>query len=114
MTIQRKWWRRLWIYQTKRMIFEEFASSPIGMIPEAKKIIQSPIASVNTISGILYPIYGIGDIGDTIKSGRYKGWNKYGRNVLKYSVPFYNQLDQLVHMDREDAMYSVFNIGPSN
>lgn len=109
-----KWWRRLWICQTKRMIFEEFASSPIGMIPEAKKIIQSPIAFVNTISGILYPIYGIGDIGDTIKSGRYKGWNKYGRNVLKYSVPFYNQLDQLVHMDSEDAMYSVFNIGPSN
>jgi hypothetical protein len=101
---------RFWMYNVKRMQFETFAATPLGVIPESKKIIQSPIPAINTVDGLLYPINGIiaGDPWDTIERGRYEGWNKYGRNLLWYTVPFYKQVDQLMHMDEEDAVFTIF------
>lgn len=108
---KKEWWYRMWIYQVKRLILDETASVPWGMPGEAKTIIQSPVASVNTVNAILYPFIGLtnGDLGHTLESGRYKGWNKYGRNLLKYTVPFYGQIDQLAHMDEEDYIFNMFN-----
>ena len=107
---KKEWWYRMWIYQVKRLILDERASVPWGMPQEAKTIIQSPVASINTVNAILYPFIGLtnGDVHDTLKAGRYKGWNKYYRNLLKYTVPFYGQIDQLAHMDEEDYIYSMF------
>ena len=104
------YWIRFWMYNVKRMQFETFAATPLGVIPESRKIIQSPIPAINTVDGLLYPINGIvaGDPWDTIEQGRYEGWNKYARNLLWYSVPFYKQVDQLMHMDEEDAVFTIF------
>lgn len=108
---KKEWWYRMWIYQVKRLILDETASVPWGIPGEAKTIIQSPVASINTVNAILYPFVGLtnGDVSSTLKSGRYKGWNKYGRNLLKYTVPFYGQIDQLMHMDEEDYIFNMFN-----
>jgi len=100
---------RLWMYVVKRCLFDEKATTVWGFPSEAKTIINNPIASVQTMAGLLYPIVGITDIKDTIKSGRYEGWNKYARNVLKYTVPFYSQIDQLLNMDTEDYVFGVFS-----
>lgn len=108
---KKEWWYRMWIYQVKRLILDETASVPWGIPSEAKTIIQSPVASVNTVNAIMYPFIGLtnGDLTHTIESGRHEGWNKYGRNLLKYTVPFYGQIDQLAHMDEEDYIFNMFN-----
>ena len=106
---KREYWYRMWIYQVKRLILDEEASMPWGIPNEGITLLDSPVASVKTFNGILYPFTGLlkGDLGKTIQSGRYEGWNKYGRNLLK-NAPFYNQIDQLLHMDEEDYVFSVF------
>lgn len=105
---KKDFWRRMWIYQTKRAIMETRASVPWGIPQEMTKMINSPIAATNTVNALLYPFMGISHVNETIESGRYKGWNKYGRNMLKYWVPFYNQIDQLMTMDTDDAQFGVF------
>ena len=100
---------RLWQYTLKRCLFDEIASLPTGAVTEIKTIMNNPIASFQTINGLLYPIMGLADIDDTIKSGRFKGQNKYWRNVKKYTIPFYGQVDQLLHIGTEDYAFQVFD-----
>lgn len=106
---KKEFWTRMWIYQTKRAIMDTRGSSPYGIPMEMTKMINSPMAATNTVNALMYPVVGLPDLNDTIKSGRYKGWNKYGRNMLKYWVPFYNQIDQLEHMGEDESVFAVFN-----
>lgn len=106
---KKEFWYRMFIYQTKRLKLDLEAGTPIGAIINGKTILNSPIAAVNTINGWIYPFFGLEDINDTIQSGPYKGWNKYFRNVLKYTVPFYNQIDQLMRMDEDESVFSIFD-----
>lgn len=103
-----EFWYRLWLYVVKRCLFDEKAATIPGAIIEAKTIINNPIASAQTVAGILYPILGIMDAGETIESGRYKGWNKYARNIIKYTIPFYSQIDQLINIGTESGMFQTF------
>ena len=82
---------RVWMYVVKRCLFDEIAATLPGAIIEGKTIINNPLASAQTVAGLLYPLYGLlyGDFFETIKSGRHKGENKGWRNVWKYTVPFY-------------------------
>lgn len=107
---KKEFWYRMWIYQVKRLILDERASVPWGIPKEGITLLDSPVASIKTINGILYPVTGLmqGDASKTLQSGRYKGWNKYGRNLLK-NAPFYNQIDQLLHMDEENYVFSIFD-----
>lgn len=105
---KKDFWMRMWIYQTKRAIMETKGSTPYGLPFEMDKLINSPIAATNTVNTLLYPFVGLGDLNQTIKSGKYKGWNKYGRNMLKV-LPFYGQIDQLQNMDEDPSIFSVFN-----
>lgn len=100
---------RLWILNTKRMLQETKAAMPIGAITEFGRVIDSPFPAMSTVSGLLYPITGIKDIDDVIQRGRYKGWNKYWRNILWYTVPFYKQIDQLLNLAQENSMFAVYD-----
>lgn len=102
---------RLLQYILKRTTFDVKASLPFGAVTEATTMMQNPFASVRTMQGLLYPVYGLIslDFLKTIQSGRYAGWNKYGRNLLKYTLPFYHQVDQLLHIAEEDAAFAVFD-----
>lgn len=106
---KKEFWHRMWIYQTKRAIMDVRGSTPYGVPMEMTKLINSPMAATNTVNALMYPFVGLGDLDDTIRSGRYKGWNKYGRNMLKYWTPFYNQIDQLQYMDEDESVFAVFN-----
>ena len=112
---KREYWYRMAIYQVRRLILDEEASIPPipfltgGFVSEGVKLLNSPVASVKTFNGILYPITGVRDINKTIQSGRYEGWNKYLRNVLKLSVPFYNQIDQTIHLGDEGYSFAIFD-----
>lgn len=106
---KKEFWTRMWIYQTKRAIMDVRGSTPYGIPREITKIINSPVAATNTVNAMMYPVVGLPDVTETIKSGRYRGWNKYGRNMLKYWTPFYNQIDQLNNMGEDEAVFAVFN-----
>lgn len=101
---------RFWMYNIKRMQSETLSAMPLGIFSESKKLIKTPIPAITTINGLMYPITGLmaGDFMDTLERGRYEGWNKYARNILWYSVPFYKQVDQLVNMAEEDAVFTIF------
>ena len=105
---KRDFFARVWMYEMKRILFDEKAATPWGAVMEAKTIIQSPIAAAKTMSGLLYPIFGISDIGQTVKSGRHKGENRYLKNIKKYTLPFYGQTEQLFYLDEDDYMFDVF------
>lgn len=106
---KKEFWTRMWIYQTKRAIMDVRGSTPYGVPMEMTKMINSPMAATNTINALMYPVVGLPDIDKQIKSGRYRGWNKYGRNMLKYWAPFYNHIDQLQHMDEDESVFTVFD-----
>lgn len=105
---KKDFWMRMWIYQTKRAIVDFNGSQPLGIPMEITTILNSPIAATNTVNALMYPFTGLDDINETIQRGDYAGWNKYGRNMLKYWVPFYNQIDQLSKMDEDEAVFAVF------
>ena len=105
---KKEFWHRMWIYQTKRAIMDVRGSTPYGLPMEMTKMINSPVAATNTVNALMYPFIGLPDINKKVKSGRYKGWNKYGRNIIKYWVPFYNQIDQLEHMGEDESVFTVF------
>ena len=109
-------WRRWWIYQTRRMIMDTEASMPNPyMLNQIVTIIQSPFGAVSTMTGLLYVFFGLtnGDITETIKSGVNKGDNKYFRNILRYTLPVFKDIEQMQNMDTDNSIFQVFNISPS-
>jgi hypothetical protein len=87
---KREFWTRMWIYQTKRALMDVRGSTPYGIPIEMNKLINSPISATNTVNAMMYPFVGLEDLDETVKRGRYRGWNKYGRNMLRYWAPHYN------------------------
>ena len=106
---KKEWWMRMWIYQTKRAITDVNGSTPWGVPMEMNTLINSPIAASNVVNAFLYPFAGIGDIDETIKSGKHKGENRYIRNITKYLVPFYGQIEQLSEMGEDNGVFQVFD-----
>lgn len=106
---------RFMIYQLRRLIMDIEASIPPiigltgGVAKEGTTLAQTPFAFVKTVNGLLYPITGIGEAFDTYKTGRNKGKNKYLVKLKKNTLPFYGQIDQLLHMDTEDYIFNVFD-----
>ena len=82
--------------------------NPIGMIGTVQGITERPLPVLSTINSLLYPILGLPQITETIKSGPYKGWNKYGRNVLKYTIPFWDQIEKMKRFEEDDEAFNVF------
>ena len=114
---KKEFWRRWWIYQTKRALLDTEASMPLPQaIANSLTILNSPMASIGVMNSLLYSIYGIynGDITTDIKSGEYKGWNKYARNMVKYNLPFFKDWEQMQKMDTDDSIFKVFEASPSN
>lgn len=114
---KKEFWRRFWIYQTKRAILDTEASLPAPQaISSALTVLNSPMASLNTMNSLLYTFYGItnGDIVTTIKSGDHKGENKYWRNMVKYNVPVFKDIEQMQKMAEDETIFKVFENSPSN
>ena len=110
-----------WATLLLKRTFSEFSAGlPIGLLTETYRITQNPLPPLVSVTGLIYPITGIvkgdlisrDDFGDItwtkIESGRYTGWNKYLRNLLWYTVPFYKQIDQLTHITEEDSLYQAY------
>ena len=105
---KKEWLMRMFIYQTKRAITDINGSTPWGIPMEMNTLINSPIAASNVVNSFIYPFAGIRDINETIKSGKHKGENRYFRNIKKYLIPFYGQIEQLGEMDTDNGVFQVF------
>lgn len=112
---KKEFWRRWWIYQTKRMILDTEASmpNPWWLATQGLTLMNSPFGGLQTASSLMYIVGGLGDIDETIQSGPYKGWNKYLRNFTKYTLPFFKDFEQMQKMDTDDAIFKVFDTSPS-
>ena len=114
---KQEFWRRWWIYQTRRMILDTEASMPhIKNFSNWMTVMNAPMASINTMNSLLYMFYGLtnGDLFEEIQSGDHAGENKYLRNVIKYDLPFFKDWEQMQNMDTDDAIFTIFDTSPSN
>lgn len=112
---KKEFWRRWWIYQTRRMIMDTEAAMPVPqMFYQFIGIMQSPFGGISTLNSLLYILYGFPDAFETIKSGDHKGENKYLRNVIRYDLPFFKDMEQMRNMSTDDSIFKVFEQSPSN
>mgnify|MGYP006872974119 CR=1 FL=1 len=112
---KKEFWRRFLIYQNRRMIMETQASMPNPkMLSNILTIVQSPIASTNTLNAFLYVYYGLfnGDVNEKLKSGPDKGKNKYVRNICKYVFPFYKDYQTIKNLPTKDNSFLIFEDSP--
>lgn len=114
---KREYWRRFWIYQTKRALTETEATLPIpSAIGNIMTILNSPMAAMNTANSFFYLFTGIPDLikGEQIQSGDYKGEYKYWRNLKKYLLPGYKDYEQMKNLGEDDTIFKVFDTSPAN
>ena len=118
---KREVWRRWFIYEVRRMTLEAEASMPVPKaISSGLTMLNSPMAGVSTLNSLLYTLcYGPfnGDLfgpDSTIKSGKYKGENRYWRNVQKYMFPVFKDIEKIQKMGEDEAIFQVFKDTPSN
>lgn len=114
---KKEFWRRWWIYQTRRMLTETEASMPgLRMGSSILTILQSPMAGINTMNSLLYVLWGLtnGDLFEEIQSGKHKGENRYMRNIIKYDLPFFKDWERIQDFDTDDSLFKVFDLSPSN
>lgn len=105
---KKEFWYRMAMYQVRRLKMETMASVPVLMLTEIVNMLNSPVAATNTINSLLYMFVGLPDVAKKVKRGKYKGWNLYVANMYKYFIPFTNQIDQLMNMDEDDAIFAIF------
>lgn len=103
-----KWGERMVSYQLKRLKLETGASIPwLSLIDNAFTLIQSPAASINTFNNML-DLLKVWNIGTTIQTGRYKGWDTYVRDLTQ-TIPLYAQINRVFDLKNEDYLFTLFN-----
>lgn len=106
------WAYRNLMYQTKRMLMETRASTPLsgfgpqGFMENTLNILNSPIAAVATIEDIV-SLMDLSKLFITIEGGRYDGENLYLHN-LKRRVPYVGQIMRQAKIGEEDYIFQVF------
>lgn len=103
------WYKRWLVYCLQRMKLEAGASVPItpSFLENIWSILKSPfpaIKSFNNIADLLW----LPNIFNEIESGRYKGWNKYMKDMVEL-IPLYGQFRKAVDINTEDYMFKVLN-----
>ena len=104
------WAMRDLIYQLKRMQMETMASDPFafyGFVDNIIKLLNSPVAAVKTVERISH-IVKLTDLFETIESGKYKGENRYFRNLEK-DLPFYGHIIKAIEFGDSDDLFKLFN-----
>lgn len=103
------WYKRWLSYCLQRMKLEAGASVPItpSFLENIWSILKSPapaIKSFNNIADILW----LPNIFNEIESGRYKGWNRYMKDLVEL-IPIYGQINKVIDINTEDYMFTVLN-----
>lgn len=109
---------RWWKYEMMRLFMEEKASSPIGMVLESNKIINTPLPMLSVLWGFAYPIIGLidGDYKKTVNKGKFAGQNKYWATIKKRTFPFslIGDIEGIIYEIREGIDEDRFKVGQRN
>ena len=114
---KKEFWRRWWIYQTKRMITDTEAGLPMPQLfNSGMTILNSPMAGIPTITALMYTVAGLynGDVFTEIQSGKHKGENRYIRNMIKYNLPLFKDIEKMENFDEDDSLFKVFDYNLGN
>lgn len=106
-------WYRMFMYQVKRALMDERASTPTGLYSEIWTIIQDPLPIARAAKDLAYPITGLMtlDFKDTLgPTSPDAGENKYWRNIKKNTLKFPYQIEETINGISDDT----FNIFENN
>lgn len=104
------WLTRFLIYLEKRLTTEAIAATPVGVVTEAKSIVKNPVLSISTLSGLMYPITGLVEIGDTYETGKYAGESKYLHKIATKTLPFYKDYLKLTELEDDSSYITYFDL----
>ena len=99
------------VYQLKRLKQDTKAATPLGALTEVNSILGNLFPLLSTIRKTLYPLVGLsnGDIFKEVTKGNHKGENRYMRNIKKYFIPYWDQIEQMLDLEDEDDVFKVFD-----
>lgn len=101
--------KRLTAYQIQRLRTEigaMFVLYPPTFLQNAMNILDSPAAATSTLEA-LTGLLDITDMFETVKTGRFKGWNKWLRNAYRVT-PIYN-VQKVIDMQDYNYIFNTFN-----
>lgn len=102
---QDEWMYRMLIYQVRRALLDIKGGTPIFLPFEATTLINNPISATATFTSLLYPFFGIPDLwADDIQSGPYKGWNRFAYKFMRYTVPYWYQIEQMIRLGEDESL----------
>ena len=108
---KKEFYRRVAIYQVKRMLLDYESAMPHPRMPLSFiTILNSPMAAITTLNGLLYLVFGYEDINEEIKTGPHKGENKYWRTIKKNTLPGFKHWEQIQEMDKSEDIFHVFKL----
>jgi len=84
-------------------------TSVLGAWQEIKTMINQPVAAISTVNALLYPILGVGDIGDKVSKGKYKGMDKYLYGIKTYTIPWWSGIEKTIDFENQDNVFTIFN-----
>lgn len=104
-----EWGERMLAYQLKRMKMETGASIPWPptLFNNALTIIQSPAAAINSCNNIL-GLLEFWNMWHEIESGRYKGWTKWEKNLVK-ATPIVGNVLKTIDLKDEEYIFAIFD-----
>ena len=105
------------MYQVRRSMLDLAAGMPTPYIVSSNlTILNSPMAGLNTLNGLLYMVYGLfnGDLFSTYKQGSHKGENKYIRKASRALLPFIKDYEQMKDLTEKSNLFNVFDMTPKN
>lgn len=102
----------------------EMSSANILLPNTYFETISSPIMALGTVTSSI-KLLNLGDIGETVESGKYAGQDKYVSNIMKatwlknlYTVSSADAIKQTrtsyLHFNTNDSLYHVFSLIPSH
>ena len=113
---------QLTAYMTLRTL-NEASSASYGLLDNYYQALQNPVQTLQILkdgSNLL----NVGDIGETMQTGRFKGYDKYGATVLKLlplknlqtvSSPYTLETSRegYVHFGKQGSIYNILNLLPN-
>ena len=72
------------------------------------KVLTITVKYLPLLLALMYFITGLGDKGTILQSGPDQGMDKYWRNVLKYSLPFWRDYRRITEFAESDVMFGVY------
>lgn len=94
-------------YNMYRLKMELGAAAPtsLGFLDNIKTLVQSPIPCMESTDKLI-SLVKLTDIGETIQSGKYAGWNKWLRNAY-FATPYVKNIVRVFDLAEGDI--SIFN-----